>query len=108
MSFATALGAAAAVVGLVVGVVSFPSYWPTFAAWCHGQPSPAAAGDPKLRIAGGDNNGGGVFLRNSPVLTYGEQPELRGGNGGQYGPGGPVSLDNSPVVVMPAPPRPPQ
>jgi hypothetical protein len=100
--------AVAALVGVIVGVVSIPSYWPNFVGWWHGGPAPVIASDaPRLQLAGGDNNGGGVFLRNSPIVTYGPSPDIHGGKGGQYGAGGPASLENSPILNLPTPPKQP-
>ena len=57
-------------------------------------PEPSA-----VDFRGGDNNGGGVFLENSPI--NGVVPNIRGGNGGANGAGGQVSLKNSPINPPP-------
>lgn len=92
---------------LVVGVATVAGSIITWMAYAHPLSSNTAptATPPEpdsFEFRGGDNNGGGVFLENSPIK--GAVPRLRGGNGGPHGPGGPISLDNSPMT-RPAPAR---
>ncbi len=89
-----AIGGIVGVATIVCAVFAALSYLRPVAAPTATAAPPEQPGAVDFR--GGDNNGGGVFIENSPI--NGAVPKVRAGNGGPNGPGGPIRIDNSPMT----------